>query len=226
VYSSNFLSDDEAAATLLANLDGAPLAEPKPLRFKAGRRRKFWDKNCVTMGLASGFLEPLESQSIHLIQVSISNFMTLFPDRHCAQAEIDRYNRIMTFEFEKVRDFIVLHYKATERDDSPFWDYCRTMSVPDYLADKMRLFEEHGRIFRENLELFNDTSWFAVMMGQGLRPRGYDPMVDIMEPDELRRRLANIHSTIERSVDVMPEHWDFIAQNCSSEPMTKVAAPG
>jgi tryptophan halogenase len=216
VYCSSFTSDDEAAATLLANLDGKPLGDPRPLRFKAGRRKKFWDKNVVAIGLASGFMEPLESQTIHLIQVAISNLMALFPDRRFDPVESDRYNAIMTFECEKIRDFLVLHYNATERTDSKFWDYCRTMAIPDYLANKIEIFRAHGRIFRDNLELFNDTSWFAAMVYQGIKPRAYDPMVDEMDENELRRRMEHIRAIIGNSVESMPDHWDFIARNCAA----------
>jgi tryptophan halogenase len=218
VYCSSFISDEDAAATLLANLDGAPLGDPRALRFTAGRRKKFWDKNVVAIGLSSGFMEPLESQTIHLIQVSISNLMALFPDRRFDPVEIDRYNRIMTFECERIRDFLVLHYHATERDDSKFWDYCRTMSIPDYLANKIEIFRAHGRVFRDNLELFNDTSWFAAMVYQGIKARTYDPMVDVMDETELRRRMEHIRAVIGNAVQTMPDHWDFIAHNCAAKP--------
>jgi tryptophan halogenase len=214
VYSSEHLGDDEAAATLLANLDGPARAAPRFLRFVAGRRRSFWNKNCVALGLASGFLEPLESTSIHLVQSGIAHLMTLFPDRSFSQAEVDRYNRVMTWEYERIRDFIVLHYKATERNDSPFWDYCRTMAIPEFLQEKFDIFLDRGRIFRENDELFNDTSWFAVMVGQNLRPRGHDPLVDVLSDDELRSRMAHIKETIMKSAQVMPSHREFIEQNC------------
>ncbi|MDR3527578.1 MAG: tryptophan 7-halogenase [Rhizomicrobium sp.] len=217
VYCSSFISDDEATATLLANLDGEPLAEPWKLRFKAGRRTKAWNKNCIAIGLAAGFMEPLESQSIHLIQVGISRMLALFPDRDFEPADIAQYNKFMIFEFEKIRDFIVLHYNATERTDTPFWDYCRTMPIPDYLQAKMDLFQSRGRIFRENDELFNDTSWFAVMFNQGLRPRSYDPMADVMPVEELRSRMLHIQTTIANSANHMPSHRDFIAQHCAAE---------
>ncbi len=215
-YSSAHISEDEATAYLLAHLDGEPLAAPNPIRFKAGRRKKSWNRNVVAIGLSAGFMEPLESQSIHLIQVGIARLLAMFPDRDFRQPDIDRYNRVMAFEYEKIRDFLILHFKATKRNDTPYWDYLREMSVPDYLADKMAVFESYGRIFRENEELFNDTSWFAVMVGQGLLPRGYDPMVDVMSDDELRRRMAEIKSVIAKSAEVMPDHFDFIRANCDA----------
>ena len=125
----------------------------------------------------------------------------------------------MHFEYERIRDFLVLHFHATERNDTPYWDYCRNMKVPEYLADKIELFKSHGRVFRENDELFNDTSWFAVMVGQGLKPRGHDPLVDVMPLDELRERMEHIKIVISNSATKMPTHWDFIAKNCAAQPM-------
>jgi tryptophan halogenase len=215
-YSSQFVSDDEALTDLLKNLDGEPLAEPNLLRFTAGRRKKSWDKNVVSIGLSAGFMEPLESQSIHLIQVGISRLMAHFPDRHFRQAEIDRYNRTMTFEYEKIRDFLILHFKATTRNDTPYWDYLREMPIPDYLADKIDLFKGSGRVFRENEELFNDTSWFAVFIGQGILPEGHDPMADNMDEATFRARMAEIKSVIAKSAEVMPGHFEFIKANCDA----------
>jgi tryptophan halogenase len=215
-FSSAHISEDEATSYLLANLDGEPLAGPNLLKFTAGRRKKSWDKNVVAIGLAAGFMEPLESQSIHLIQVGIARLLAMFPDRDFRQPDIDRYNRVMRFEYEKIRDFLILHYKATTRNDTPYWDYVREMEVPDYLADKMAVFESYGRIFRENEELFNDTSWFAVMVGQGITPKGYDPMVDVMDVDELRKRMADIKAVIAKSAEVMPGHFEFIKANCDA----------
>ena len=215
-FSSAHLSEDEATAYLLARLDGAPLAEPLTLRFQAGRRLKSWNKNVVAIGLSAGFMEPLESQSIHLIQVGIARLLAMFPDRRFQQPDIDRYNRVMQFEYEKIRDFLILHFKATRRNDTAYWDYLRDMPIPEYLADKIAVFESHGRVFRENEELFNDTSWFAVMIGQGLAPRGHDPMADVMSDDELRARMGDIRSVIARSAEVMPDHMAFIAANCAA----------
>ncbi|MGK6356720.1 tryptophan halogenase family protein [Sphingomonas sp. DT-207] len=216
VFSSAHMSDDEATAILLANLDGEPLADPRTVPFRTGHRNKLWIKNCVAMGLAGGFLEPLESTAIWLIQSGLSRFLTMFPDRSFNQADIDRYNRIMLTDYEEIRDFLILHYHATERDDSPFWDYCRTMEIPERLAEKMRVFRSYGRCFRENEELFNDTSWFAVMHGQLMKPQGFDPVAEVMSLDETRARLAHIRSTIANSADYMPKHRDFIRENCAA----------
>ncbi|WP_031553923.1 tryptophan halogenase family protein [Parvularcula oceani] len=216
VYSSPYLSEEKATETLLANLDGKPLAEPRHLRFTTGHRKKFWVKNCVAIGLSAGFLEPLESTSIHLIQSGIAKLLQMFPDRGFEQADIDRYNRVTTFEFERIRDFLILHYHATQRDDSPFWDYVREMSIPDYLEDKMRLFRSHGRVFRENEELFNDTSWFSVLIGQNVKPGGYDPVANVLSDEETARRLDHIRQTIATCAEHMPPHAEFIRENCSS----------
>lgn len=224
-YSSKFVSDDEAVATLLKNLEGKPLRDPFMLKFVAGRRLKSWNRNVVAIGLSAGFMEPLESQSIFLIQVAIARLLAMFPDKDFEPADTARYNRIMTFEYERIRDFLVLHFHATERNDTPYWDYLRNMQVPDYLADKMELFRARGRIFRENEELFNDTSWFAVMVGQGLKPRGYDPMVDVMPLEQLRDRMTHIRTVLDKCADSMPQHFDFIARHCAAAPMPAAPKP-
>lgn len=216
VYCSDYLSDDEAAATLLANLDGPARAEPRLIRFTTGHRRKYWIKNCVAIGLSSGFMEPLESTSIWMIQTGISRLLSNFPDRGFAQVDIDRYNRVLIEETEYIRDFLVLHYKATEREDTPFWRYCRNMSVPERLDEKMRVFLNSGRTFREHEELFNDTSWFAVLSGQCGKPRTYDPVADLLSLDETQRRLEQIRTAITNSADYMPGHRQFIAENCAA----------
>jgi tryptophan halogenase len=216
VYSNAHISDEEATRTLLANLDGKPLADPRIVPFLTGHRKKFWHKNCLAVGLAAGFIEPLESTALWLIQSGISRLMTMFPDRDFAQPDIDRYNRILTTEYEEIRDFLVLHYKATERDDTPFWDRCRNMDVPDRLQEKLGVFLHNGRTFRDNGELFNDTSWFAVMLGQLLKPKSYDPVADILPLDETRRRLEHIKSAVAKSAEYMPGHRQFIMENCAA----------
>jgi tryptophan halogenase len=216
VYSSRFTSQDEATATLLGHLDGKALAEPRLIRFVTGKRKKFWNKNVVAIGLASGFIEPLESTSIHLIQQGIVRLVELFPTRAFLQADIDEFNRQSTTEFEQVRDFIVLHYHATQRNDTPFWDYCRTMSVPDTLKHKIELFSANGRFFRQNDELFNETSWAQVMLGQGIRPQGYHPLVDNTDEAATYQMLANVKAVMHAVVDRMPTHEQAIERTCAA----------
>lgn len=213
VYCSDSISDDEAAATLLANLDGEALADPRPLRFTGGMRRRFWERNCVALGLACGFMEPLESTSIHFIQQGISKLVTFFPDRGFEQADIDEYNRQVQFEYIRARDFIVLHYKANARDDSPYWRRCREMAVPDTLAAKIELFRSHGRVFREHEELFTESSWIQVLIGQDVMPRSWHPMVDLLDDTEVARLLDGTQRVLRRSVEVMPTHEETIAKH-------------
>lgn len=217
VFSSQFIDEAEAEAVLLANLDGEQLAEPNHIRFKAGKRRKIWNKNCVAVGLASGFLEPLESTSLHLIQAAIIRLVRLFPDGGFDPATIEEFNRQTDFEFERIRDFIILHYKATNRDDTPFWRYCRDMEVPATLQRKMDLWMANGRIFREDEELFGEESWIQVFLGQGMVPRSHDPMVDIKSDPQIVQFLGNIENTIAKCVAVMPDHAEFIAQYCPAQ---------
>lgn len=217
VYCSNYISDDEAAAKLLENLDGKPLADsPRFIKFTTGRRRSAWVKNCVAIGLSSGFMEPLESTSIHLIQDGIARLLSNFPDRSFAEIDRLHYNRIITMEMEWIRDFLVAHYHITSRDDSPFWNYCRNMHIPERLAEKIEIFRNTGRAFRENEELFTSTNWFAILMGQGLTPRRYDPVVDMLSFDETKRRLDDIQSAVINSANYMPSHDEFIKQNCAA----------
>ncbi len=173
VYSSRYISDDEATARLLNRLDGAPAGEPRLLRFVGGHRKQAWVKNVVALGLAGGFLEPLESTSIHLVQSGIARLLTFFPTKNFEQAEIDAYNRATVAEYHYVRDFLVLHYKATERNDTPFWRDCQLLPAPEGLARKLDLFRTNGRIVRDKDELFTQTSWLAVLIGQGVKPQGY-----------------------------------------------------
>ena len=215
VYSSAHISDDEAAAILLANLDGEALAEPRQLRFRAGRRKKAWDKNVVALGLAGGFLEPLESTSIHLVQTGIAKLMTLFPTRDIKQVEIDRYNIQVEREYVDIRDFLVLHYKATTRDDSSFWDYCRTLPPPAGLRSKLDIFRANGRIFRENEELFTETSWLAVMVGQGIEAGAYHPAADLLPDEETLTRLRHIREVIAATADALPTQAEFLVRNGS-----------
>jgi tryptophan halogenase len=219
VYASRFMSDDEATAILLDNLDGAPLAEPRGLRFQPGRRLKSWNRNVVAVGLASGFIEPLESTSIHLIQMAIAHLLTYFPDQGFDVAVADQFNRLMALEYEWVRDFIILHYKATERTDTPFWNHCRQMDIPEPLRQRMELFRADGRVFREGEELFPKISWLQVMHGQRLRPRGYHPLTDLLGEEEIAKYLDEVAGVIAACVDVMPSHAKYIADNCAADPI-------
>lgn len=224
VYSSNYISDDEVATTLLGSLEGTALADPKVLRFKAGRRRKSWVKNCVALGLASGFLEPLESTSIHLVQAGITKFLDFFPHRDCDPILIDRYNQEMAFQYEAVRDFIIAHYKITEREDTEFWKYCRHMSIPDSLSDKLTLFRERCEVKPYPGDLFGEISWFAILYGQGLVPDGYHPLADVMSDDNLQVRLAGIRKAIMDRVEALPGHSDFIQRCCAAQQPVTTAA--
>jgi tryptophan halogenase len=216
VYSSAHLTDDEAASILLANLDGKPLADPRPLRFTTGRRKKFWNKNVVALGLASGFMEPLESTSIYLIQSGISRLDLLFPTKEFSPALIDRYNAQCAFEYERIRDFLILHYHATERDDSPFWNACRTLDVPASLKETMRLFRDSGRFFRNADEMFGLISWVQVMLGQRIVPQSYHPFVDRFGDAELRQFVEHVEKVIASSVAAMPTHQAFIDRWCKA----------
>ena len=212
VYSSAHLSDDEAARELLSNLDGASLTDPRPLQFKAGHRKKSWIKNVVALGLASGFLEPLESTSIHMVQSGIARLMSLFPSRRFDEIEIERYNALTIQEYVDIRDFLIFHYKSVERDDSDFWKTCRSMSVPDRLAHKIEMFRRTGRVIREQNELFSETSWLAVMIGQGVVPEAYHPFADMLSDTETLERLAHIREVVANTASLMPLQREFLQQ--------------
>jgi tryptophan halogenase len=224
VYSSRYTSADEATALLLKNLDGVPLAEPRHIHFTPGVRPQPWVKNCVAIGLASGFLEPLESTSIHLIQTAIARLVSFFPHAGFEGADIDEYNAQTRTEYERIRDFIILHYKATTRSDTPFWDYCRAMSVPETLQRKIDLFASNGRIFRDSHDLFAEASWLQVMVGQRIVPRGHHPFAGFAEVNECREMAADIANVIRQCTAVMPEHADFIRQHCAAAPLASPPA--
>jgi tryptophan halogenase len=221
VFSSKYLSEDEATAVLLGNLDREPLADPRPIRFVTGRRKLSWNKNVVALGLSSGFLEPLESTSIHLVQMGIAHLLTFFPAAGFDAADRDQYNRVMKQEYDWVRDFIILHYKATERTDTPFWNYCRTMEVPPGLQQRMDLFRTHGRVFREGNELFAKVSWLQVMHGQRIRPGSYHPLTDLLTEEEIKTYLEEIDGVIAACTEVMPSHAKFIADHCAAAPIAR-----
>ncbi|MFN5268600.1 MAG: tryptophan halogenase family protein [Hyphomonadaceae bacterium] len=212
VYSSQFISDDAAHETLMANLDAPALADAKPLRFVTGRRKKLWNKNVVAIGLASGFLEPLESTSIHLIQTGITKLLDFFPSRQNHAADAATYNRLGQEEYESIRDFLVLHYMANQRVGEPLWDYCRQMALPDSLQERLALFQHGGRVPPRAFDLFTETSWVAVFMGQGIEPKGYNPLVEVHDGAAGRQFLADAHRALAELSRQLPEHEDFLRQ--------------
>jgi tryptophan halogenase len=187
------------------------------LKFTAGQRKQPWIKNVDSVGLASGFLEPLESTSIYLIQSAIARLISLFPRADFDPVLIERYNAQAAFEIERIRDFIILHYCATERDDTPFWNYCRTMPLPPELAGNIRLFRDSGRFYRNAEEMFAVTSWVQVMLGQRIHPRGYHPAVDLIADSELDELVGGVKKVIANCVDAMPRHEQFIARYCAAD---------
>ena len=211
VYASAFKDADAAEATLLANLDAAPIGTPKHLRFTTGRREEMWCKNVVSLGLASGFLEPLESTSIHIIQSNVSRLMELFPDRAFDAANIAEYNRIVAKEYDLIRDFLILHYKLNRREGE-FWAYVREMDVPESLTHKMELFRNGGHLFHDADDLFRESSWVQVMLGQGLEPEGWHRRADRLTDAQLSDLMGSVQALVAKAVDPLPSHADFIAR--------------
>ncbi|MEJ2401222.1 MAG: tryptophan 7-halogenase [Xanthomonadales bacterium] len=217
VYCSEYLSDDEAARSLLGNVEGRTLTDVRTIRFRTGRRSKQWVGNCVAVGLSSGFLEPLESTSIHLIQNSILRLVRMFPAEGIDPAEVRQFNDETTTEIEQIRDFIILHYKVTRRADSDYWNACREMEVPEHLVHKIALFSSNGRAVRDNNEMFRERSWAAVMLGQGIEPRGYHPFVDNLSDAQLSGLMNEVKSNVARIVAGSPAHADFLKAYCPVE---------
>ena len=214
VYSSKFLSDEDAAAALVASVEGEPIAPPRQLRFLAGRRVRSWVGNCIGVGLSSGFLEPLESTSIYLIQAAITGLLELFPEPEISPVDRDEFNRLIDLEYDRIRDFLILHYHATERDDSPFWDYVRTMEIPDSLAEKMELFRRRGRVVKYREGVFLDGSWVTVYLGQRVIPLGHDLRADAPGTESLVAGMVQLHGQIAKIVGGMPDHTEYLARYC------------
>jgi tryptophan halogenase len=210
VYCSSFISDDDAERVLVENLEGELLGDPRRLSFTTGRRKLAWNKNVITMGLSSGFVEPLESTSIHMIQAGIARLISLFPDKRFNPIERDEYNRRMQSLFEWVRDFIILHYKAMNRDDSPFWKQCAATDIPDSLAGRIDQFRNKARVFAD-AELFNVTSWVSVMLGQGIVPEEYEPVVDGLDERKVADALEQMRAAMLETAARLPTHEEFIA---------------
>jgi tryptophan halogenase len=212
VYCRDFLSDDEAASVLLGNLDGERIADPRPIRFTSGRRAEFWSHNCLALGLAAGFMEPLESTSIHLVQSALARLLNVLPGQ---PAELDQsrttFNRLSDNEWARIRDFITLHYFANAREGE-FWAYCRNMVLPDTLAEKINLFREAGLFMREEDELFLDDSWGQVMIGQGIMPRSWSPLADNVPADDIGPFLESLSRSYRLKAEGLPSHRQFVSQ--------------
>jgi tryptophan halogenase len=216
VYSSAHLADARAQELLLANLDAAPLGEPRQIRFTTGRRKQLWNRNVVCMGLASGFIEPLESTAIHLIQVTLQRLILLFPDRGDCSERRREFNRASAAEFEYIRDFVVLHYHANERRGEPFWDDCRNMAIPDSLRHRIEMFRESAGIFGAAEDLFQLHSWLQVLWGQGVRPRATHPFVAAVAPQDRAGYLRDLRALTARAAQALPDHAQFIGAHCAA----------
>ncbi|WP_337846609.1 tryptophan halogenase family protein [Sphingomonas sp.] len=219
VYCSRYLDHDAALARLLGNIEGEPLTPPNRIRFQTGARRKQWHRNCIAIGLSGGFMEPLESTSIHLIQRAILRLIRMMPQGAISPRDIAEFNDQQFQDMEQIRDFLILHYKVTDRRDSPFWRQCAAMEVPDSLAQKIELFRETARVFRRNEELFAENSWVQVMLGQGIEPKAWHPIAGRLNDDELDRLLGMIRQDVARTVAGLPAHAAYVARYCgASEP--------
>jgi len=216
VFSSRFLSDDVAKEELVRSIEGKPLTMPRVLKFQTGRRRVVWNKNCVALGLSSGFIEPLESTSIHLMMIGVTRLLHMFPFGGIHQSMLDQYNEASRIEMEKTRDFVVLHYHATQRDDTPFWRHCRDMPIPDSLAQRIDMFKQTAYAYQGDGELFRVDSWTQVMLGQRILPRTYHPAARLLTADELTKFLAEYRASILQVVARMPGHQDFVNQYCKA----------
>ncbi len=214
VYSSEFMSEQTAIEELITNVDGKVLTEPKPIKFKVGRRENFWSKNCVAIGLSAGFLEPLESTSLHLIQSAIMRLVDLFPNKNCDEVNTNLFNKQTINEYEHTRDFIILHYKATKRDDSEFWQYCQHMTVPDSLQNQIDLFSTHGHLDISHKDLFKHENWLAVLTGQRIYPKEVAPILHYKQAVDLKGALDSVQSSMEQIVKQVPTHQDFIKKHC------------
>ena len=210
IYASKFMKDAEAIDILMQGLDSIAIGEPRKISFKTGCRESLWNKNCIAIGLSAGFLEPLESTSLFLIQMGISRFITLFPTANVSDVVRDEYNKQMQKEFHQVRDFIILHYAATQRDDSPFWNYCRNMSIPESLSRKMGLFQAAGRVFRYDDELFSKASWIAVCLGQNIIPKALDPIVAALPQSQVQHSLGSMNNAMMQATHKMLSHKAFL----------------
>jgi tryptophan halogenase len=216
VYCSRYMSDEQATEKLLREIEGKTIIQPRVIKFRTGRRLKAWNKNVVALGLSGGFVEPLESTSIHLIMTGVSRLIHYFPFGGVTTSFVDQYNQDLRLEAEAVRDFIILHYHVTDRDDTAFWRYCREMQVPELLARRIQMFRDRAHAWRGENELFQLDSWVQVMLGQGIRPSNYNHMTEGMPQEDLARFLDGVRTAIDRAVSAMPQHQDFLETYCKA----------
>ena len=217
VYPSKYVTDEEAVTLLKEQMEGEPIGKPNFLRWTTGMRKKGWNKNCIAIGLSAGFVEPLESTGLHLIQRGIVRLLGLFPQQGIDQIDVDTFNEQAKSELEYIRDFIILHYKATDRNDSEFWQYCQSMAIPERLQKKIDLYLANGRIYKAGDETFSELSWLSVMHGQGLKPKGYHPLVDALSEEKIKELLDKIHYAYDKTANMMPTQIDYINQYCKAE---------
>ncbi len=216
VYCSEFMDDDAATNELLENIEGEVRTDPRVLRFRTGQRSKHWNRNCVALGLSAGFLEPLESTSIHLIQRGVIRLLQMFPYNGIVAADQNEFNQQMDTEFRFVRDFIIMHYHVNDRTDSEFWRRCREMQIPDSLQHRLDLFRESGRVFQAEGDVFTESSWTQVMLGQGIRPKSYHPIVDMMGDQDLRKFMQFQRQKVDGVVGQLLTHQEFLNRYCLS----------
>jgi len=214
VYSSRFMRDDEAASALARDVRGEAIGSAQALRLTTGRPREFWTRNCLALGCSA--VEPLEATGLHLVQTGVARLLTLFPVRRYSEEDVAEYNRLTILEHERIRDFLILHYKATERRGTPFWEYCREMPIPDSLRERIELFRDSGRISVRDDDHFNEDSWLTVLLGQGVEPHSYDPLAEMVEAAEVRAAFAKALAVIRSGVDALPTHRRFIDEHCSA----------
>ncbi|WP_265570788.1 tryptophan halogenase family protein [Sphingomicrobium nitratireducens] len=216
VYCSRFMEQDDALKLLFDTVEGERLVEPNFIRFKTGAREKQWEKNCIAVGLSSGFMEPLESTSIHMIQRNVLRLVRLMPQHGINPANIDEFNKESSLDMHQIRDFLILHYHVTERK-SDFWQMCRDMAIPDSLRHKIDLFTQSGRVFRRSDELFAENSWIQVMIGQGLMPESWHPIVGKMNDKQLAGFLTKVHDHAKQVADSLPEHAAYVQNYCGTK---------
>jgi tryptophan halogenase len=217
VYCSRYLDKEAALERLLGSVEGQVLTQPNFIRYTTGARRKQWHRNCVAIGLSGGFMEPLESTSIHLIQRAVLRLIRMLPGGPVSERDIAEFNDQQLTDMDQIRDFLILHYKVTERRDSPFWRHCAALPMPDSLEQKIELFRETGRVFRKNEELFVENSWVQVIMGQGIMPESYHPIAAKLRPEELDKFLAMLRDSVAKTVAGLPDHQTYIARYCAAQ---------